>query len=1295
MRSSTDKKCMRLKPKGGAWGMFGMHLVGQNETLVITEGEYDAMAVYQSTGMVAVSLPTGAKNLPVELLPSLENFKKIILWMDADAVGRTGAEQFAVKLGLGRTVIVSGVTDTPAPKDANEALLKGMDLQALIDSAKPLPHKKILSFADMRSSVYDQIYFNKHLKGVQSSTLPGLNDLFKGFRQGELSVWTGGTGIGKTTILSQLSLDYASQGVNTLWGSFEIPNLRLIQTMLCQFSGCDLEEKNHFFEIIADRFEKLPIHFMKFYGSTCVDEVLDAMAYAYYVLDVRHVVIDNLQFMLSGQRRGVETWDLQNEAIDKFRRFATNNNVHISLVVHPRKEAEGQSLGLSSVFGSVKSTQEADNVCIVQKSDALSCIEIKKNRFSGDCGKLFYVFDKKSKNIIQVENSVPTIRNSIEIDEYNLVRPKTNLANIDFNERIDFFKKNEEPSVSSVSSKPSVSSVSSQPSDSSVLSKPTVSSKPSVSSVSSKPSVSSKSSVSSVLLNENIDKKKILTENKKIENETVKNYNKNDLCIENVNSKTSFEDLCEIVKINNFPININGLSKNDLLKEILIYNNISNIADISNIWDIHDNYESTKKITSQIDHLINNIIDYSPNENELLKVCGDIKIQKIRDFTKIRELGIKLGQTKDILIYETWIALNKKHLQKIKKMILLNNEDRIKLNVPKLISLENMMKLIDGSIENEDFGDDSLSSEYIYVNSTDILQDSLKHLQNNGNWSSLIGLDLETTGLDPLTSKIRLIQLASSDSNVTVIIDCFKIPFNNTAMNPIKNILKDETVTKIFHFGKFEIKFLLSENVTVSHPTFDTLLASRLLEAGDMDGFGSFGKLKLSQVAWRYLGVELDKRMQKSDWSNDMSDEHLIYAARDASVMIALAKVMMPKIEDLGLKRAAETEFRCQHTVAEMEYTGVLLNTTIWQDLTEELIIKLNKTREELSSSLGNINLNSPMQLIAALRSMDVRGEKGGVLTDTAEATMAKIDTQKYPIVAHIRDYRKTSKAVQSFMLKVPKHIHPKTGRIHPNFQQCGANSGRFTCDSPNLQQIPRDYKYRACFIPRIGFKFVIADFSQIELRIAAEISKDKKMIEAYQQGLDLHKLTASLVTGKPLEQINKSDRQLAKAVNFGLIYGMSPWKFKEYAATSYGVAMSTQDARKFHKAYFESYKGVAEWHSKARLLRSRCTRTLSGRRAEFIEWSFTRSLNYPVQGTSADMTKDALASMLGALREFPNSKVVMCVHDEILVETPANYADQVLKILEHEMVTAGQKYLKVVPCVAEGAAGDSWAEKP
>ncbi|KAL4138865.1 hypothetical protein PRIC2_002368 [Phytophthora ramorum] len=405
IRAVEDKAKQQLVPKGGSWGLFGWNTVPTAaDEIVLTEGEFDAMAVHQATGMAAVSLPNGCQSLPPSVLPLLERFKRIYLWMDNDASGQSNVEKFASKLGMTRCYIVRLPTNAASSpvKDANDALRAGLDVTAIVNAAERMPHSQITTFEELRRDVYDEIVNPLRACGVQSRAFPSLNRLMKGHRMGEVTVLTGPTGCGKTTLLSQLSLDLCGQGVSTLWGSFEIKNTRLMHKMLTQLAQRNLSGDVNAFEAAADRFEALPMYFLRFFGSTEVDEVLDAMEYAVYAYDVQHILLDNVQFMMAGQGRGFDKFERQDAALDKFRKFASAKNVHLTLVIHPRKEQEDQDLTLSSVFGTAKATQEADNVLILQRTRGESKLDIRKNRFDGTLGSIPLRFDTDAASLREV-----------------------------------------------------------------------------------------------------------------------------------------------------------------------------------------------------------------------------------------------------------------------------------------------------------------------------------------------------------------------------------------------------------------------------------------------------------------------------------------------------------------------------------------------------------------------------------------------------------------------------------------------------------------------------------------------------------------------------------------------------------------------------------------------------------------------------------------------------------------------------------------------------------------------------
>src|SRR5262249_9192338 len=305
----------------------------------------------------------------------------------------------------------------------------------------------------------------------------------------------------------------------------------------------------------------------------------------------------------------------------------------------------------------------------------------------------------------------------------------------------------------------------------------------------------------------------------------------------------------------------------------------------------------------------------------------------------------------------------------------------------------------------------------------------------------------------------------------------------------------------------------------------------------------------------------------------------------------------------------------------------------------------------------------------------------GFAVEDTTDETLAAID---HPFAQKLREYRYARWLDSTYGHEFLRHV-AADGRVYADWNQLGNVAGRSSCSEPNLQQIPRDGRYRRCFVAPPGRLLVKADFAAAHLRIAAKIADEAKMIEAFQAGQDLHRLTARALLGK--EGIGKQDRQLAKAVAFGLLYGMGAKGLRVYAKQRYGVDMTREEAGRHKRTFFATYPGLATWHRRTAAGKAGQTetRTLTGRRRLLDpKTPLMHRLNSPVLGTEADAAKLALALLWERRDACPGARPVAFIHDEILIEADINQADAAAAWVKQAMLDGMAPLIDPVPVAVE-----------
>lgn len=557
-----------------------------------------------------------------------------------------------------------------------------------------------------------------------------------------------------------------------------------------------------------------------------------------------------------------------------------------------------------------------------------------------------------------------------------------------------------------------------------------------------------------------------------------------------------------------------------------------------------------------------------------------------------------------------------------------------------------------------------------------------------------IGYDVETTGLNPRTDKLRLIQLALSDGRVFVL---------NLEHSGAKNwraiiapIFARTDLTLIGHNLAFDLRFTVANGIEWPNAkSFDTMIAAQLLGASTHRA--QRGTYTLETLAKKHLGVELDKSLQRSFLDGlPITDEQSHYAAVDPLVTVALADVLMQGLRETGMESIAAIEMGAVAAFARIQHEGMHIDAQQWIDVALAAYIDADALIPQMNAEYRRIageNATPPLwssadQVLKTLRKRpglaDIPGTNATILSNYAE-TDALI-----PLLLKWREKRKSCTTYGLDWLQM--NTDTTTGRIHGSTMQLGTETGRTSSRVPNMQNLPRAKQYRQCFTAPVGSKLVDTDYSQIELRIVAQITQDSRMLEAYRNGEDLHIQTAAFTLDKETSALTKDDRQIAKSENFGLVYGMGVAKFIGYARTNYHVTFTEEEATLLRYKYFQTYRGVKRWHQR-QTDEYTATRTLGNRRRKAVI-SFSEKLNSPVQGTGADMLKLSLARLYVERHRYPTAKLVNTVHDEIIAEVPTEDADAVAAWISTVMQESGQIFLEDVPVLAEPSVCDNWAEK-
>ena len=575
----------------------------------------------------------------------------------------------------------------------------------------------------------------------------------------------------------------------------------------------------------------------------------------------------------------------------------------------------------------------------------------------------------------------------------------------------------------------------------------------------------------------------------------------------------------------------------------------------------------------------------------------------------------------------------------------------------------------------------------------------------------LFAFDTETTSLDYMEARIVGVSFAVEPGKAAY------VPFGHdylgapvqlseaVVLGKLKPLLEDPTRLKVGQNLKYDRNVLLNHDIDLQGIAYDTMLESYVLNS-------TASRHDMDSLAKRYLGVETTsfediagKGVKQLTFNQIELEQAAPYAAEDADITLRLHQTLWGQLEAVpGLAKVfSEIELPLLPVLARMELLGTTIDPKLLHQQSQEIELRLAELEKQAHELAGQeFNLSSPKQLGEILFTklglpIIKKTPKGA--PSTAEEVLAEL-AETYELPQLLMEHRGLAKLKSTYTDKLPLMIKPQTGRVHTSYHQAVAATGRLSSSDPNLQNIPvrneQGRRIRQAFIPSAGYKLVAADYSQIELRIMAHLSGDKGLLTAFAEGKDIHKATAAEVFGVALDAVTTDMRRSAKAINFGLIYGMSAFGL----AKQLGIGRA--EAQKYMDLYFERYPGVLEYMERTRQQAEAqgYVETLFGRRlylpdiksrnAGLRKAAERAAINAPMQGTAADIIKRAMINVDSWIRGIGDESIrmLMQVHDELVFEIREEKLEEYTAIIKEKMSAAAELH---VPLLVEAGTGDNW----
>ncbi|MFM5247146.1 MULTISPECIES: DNA polymerase I [Aeromonas] len=629
--------------------------------------------------------------------------------------------------------------------------------------------------------------------------------------------------------------------------------------------------------------------------------------------------------------------------------------------------------------------------------------------------------------------------------------------------------------------------------------------------------------------------------------------------------------------------------------------------------------------------------------------------------------------------------------------------------------LRNLIKELEsGDEESEAAGDEegaapaaAIETDYRCILDEAEFDEWLARLQA----APLFAFDTETTSLDYMEARVVGVSFAIEPGKAAYVPfghDYLGAPVQLTeavVLGKLKPLLEDPTRLKVGQNLKYDRNVLLNHGIELQGIAYDTMLESYVLNS-------TASRHDMDSLARRYLNAETisfeeiaGKGVKQLTFNQIELEQAAPYAAEDADITLRLHQTLWGKLSaEPGLAKVfSEIELPLLPVLARMERLGTTIEPKLLHQQSQEIEVRLAELEKQAHELAGQeFNLSSPKQLGEILFTklglpIIKKTPKGA--PSTAEEVLAEL-AETYELPQLLMEHRGLAKLKSTYTDKLPLMIKPQTGRVHTSYHQAVAATGRLSSTDPNLQNIPvrneQGRRIRQAFIPCAGYKLVAADYSQIELRIMAHLSGDKGLLTAFAEGKDIHKATAAEVFGVALDAVTSDMRRSAKAINFGLIYGMSAFGL----AKQLGIGRA--EAQKYMDLYFERYPGVLEYMERTRQQADvqGYVETLFGRRlylpdiksrnAGLRKAAERAAINAPMQGTAADIIKRAMINVDGWIRgiEDESIRMLMQVHDELVFEIREEKLEEYIALIKEKMSAAAELH---VPLVVEAGTGDNW----